>query len=42
MNIIEELQWRDAIYQQTDAAGLKELTEKETYFIILWHGSNRR
>ena len=30
MNIIEELEWRDAIYQQTDAAGLKELTEKES------------
>lgn len=27
MNIIEELQWRDAINQQTDAEGLRELTE---------------
>ncbi|MGO2963794.1 MAG: tyrosine--tRNA ligase [Carnobacterium maltaromaticum] len=30
MNIIEELEWRDAINQQTDAEGLKELvTEKK-------------
>ncbi|WP_099221316.1 tyrosine--tRNA ligase [Listeria costaricensis] len=29
MNIIDELTWRGAIYQQTDEAGLKELTEKE-------------
>lgn len=27
MNIIDELQWRDAINQQTDAEGLRELTE---------------
>lgn len=27
MNIIDELEWRDAINQQTDAEGLRELTE---------------
>ncbi|MBC1473742.1 tyrosine--tRNA ligase [Listeria grandensis] len=30
MNIIDELEWRGAIYQQTDEAGLRELTEKES------------
>lgn len=29
MNIIEELEWRDAINQQTDAEGLKELTNQK-------------
>ncbi|EUJ33297.1 tyrosyl-tRNA ligase [Listeria floridensis FSL S10-1187] len=30
MNIIDELEWRGAIYQQTDEVGLRELTEKES------------
>ncbi|WP_088809073.1 MULTISPECIES: tyrosine--tRNA ligase [Listeria] len=30
MNIIDELEWRGAIYQQTDEAGLRELTAKES------------
>lgn len=30
MNIIDELEWRGAIYQQTDESGLRELTEKES------------
>ncbi|MBC1920808.1 tyrosine--tRNA ligase [Listeria grayi] len=30
MNIIEELKWRGAVYQQTDEEGLKELVEKES------------
>lgn len=30
MNIIDELQWRGAINQQTDEDGLKELTEKQS------------
>ena len=30
MNIIDELTWRDAINQQTDADGLRELTEKKS------------
>ncbi|MHC5251903.1 tyrosine--tRNA ligase [Listeria kieliensis] len=30
MNIIDELEWRGAIYQQTDETGLRELTEKES------------
>ncbi|MCM3081944.1 tyrosine--tRNA ligase [Brevibacillus invocatus] len=30
MNIIDELQWRDAINQQTDAEGLRELTEQKS------------
>lgn len=30
MNIIDELQWRDAINQQTDAEGLRELTETKS------------
>ncbi|MFK2824688.1 tyrosine--tRNA ligase [Bacillus sp. B190/17] len=29
MNLIEELQWRGIIYQQTDEEGIKELLEKE-------------
>ncbi|MFM9330536.1 tyrosine--tRNA ligase [Paenibacillus mesotrionivorans] len=29
MNIIDELQWRDAINQQTDAEGLRQLTEEK-------------
>ncbi|MBP1990220.1 tyrosine--tRNA ligase [Paenibacillus eucommiae] len=29
MNIIDELEWRDAINQQTDADGLRELTNKK-------------
>lgn len=29
MNIIEELEWRDAINQQTDAEGLKELVKEK-------------
>ncbi|OMF38060.1 tyrosine--tRNA ligase [Paenibacillus sp. FSL H8-0548] len=29
MNIIDELEWRDAINQQTDAEGLRELTNKK-------------
>lgn len=37
MNIIEELEWRDAINQQTDAEGLKELvTEKKILSIVVW------
>ncbi|MFD0715330.1 tyrosine--tRNA ligase [Paenibacillus sp. GCM10027626] len=30
MNIIDELEWRDAINQQTDAEGLKALTEEKS------------
>ncbi|GBF74137.1 tyrosine--tRNA ligase [Paenibacillus sp. 598K] len=30
MNIIDELTWRDAINQQTDAEGLRELTEQKS------------
>ncbi|WP_167629793.1 tyrosine--tRNA ligase [Listeria valentina] len=30
MNIIDELEWRGAIYQQTDESGLRDLTEKES------------
>ncbi|MBC1397501.1 tyrosine--tRNA ligase [Listeria fleischmannii] len=30
MNIIDELEWRGAIYQQTDEDGLRELTNKES------------
>lgn len=30
MNIIDELTWRDAINQQTDAEGLKQLTEQKS------------
>lgn len=30
MNIIDELEWRGAINQQTDEEGLRELTEKES------------
>jgi len=30
MNIIDELMWRDAINQQTDAEGLRELTEQKS------------
>ncbi|WP_223069083.1 tyrosine--tRNA ligase [Paenibacillus caui] len=30
MNIIDELEWRDAINQQTDADGLRELTEQKS------------
>ncbi|CAJ1229419.1 tyrosine--tRNA ligase [Lactiplantibacillus xiangfangensis] len=30
MNIIDDLKWRGAINQQTDEAGLKELTEKQS------------
>lgn len=30
MNIIDELEWRDAINQQTDAEGLRELTEQKS------------
>jgi len=30
MNIIDELTWRGAINQQTDAEGLKELTENKS------------
>ncbi|MBC2283676.1 tyrosine--tRNA ligase [Listeria booriae] len=30
MNIIDELEWRGAIYQQTDEEGLRELTNKES------------
>ncbi|WP_036718476.1 tyrosine--tRNA ligase [Paenibacillus sp. JCM 10914] len=30
MNIIDELQWRDAINQQTDAEGLRALTEQKS------------
>lgn len=30
VNIIDELQWRDAINQQTDAEGLRELTEQKS------------
>ncbi|MEK4028442.1 MULTISPECIES: tyrosine--tRNA ligase [Bacillaceae] len=29
MNLLEELQWRGIIYQQTDEEGIKELLEKE-------------
>lgn len=29
MNIIDELAWRDAINQQTDEVGLRELVEKK-------------
>lgn len=29
MNLLEDLQWRGIIYQQTDEAGLKEQLEKE-------------
>ena len=29
MNIIDELEWRGAINQQTDAEGLRKLTEDE-------------
>ena len=29
MNIIDELEWRGAINQQTDAEGLRKLTEEE-------------
>lgn len=29
MNIIDELEWRDAINQQTDAEGLRKLTEQK-------------
>ncbi|EMG29002.1 tyrosyl-tRNA ligase [Listeria fleischmannii 1991] len=30
MNIIDELEWRGAVYQQTDEEGLRELTNKES------------
>ena len=30
MNIIDELEWRDAINQQTDAKGLRELTNEKS------------
>lgn len=30
MNIIDELEWRDAINQQTDAEGLRKLTEEKS------------
>ncbi|TFD98201.1 tyrosine--tRNA ligase [Jeotgalibacillus sp. R-1-5s-1] len=30
MNLLEDLQWRGIIYQQTDEAGMKELLEKES------------
>lgn len=30
MNIIDELEWRDAINQQTDAEGLRELTNQKS------------
>lgn len=30
MNIIDELEWRDAINQQTDEEGLRELTEQKS------------
>jgi len=30
VNIIDELEWRDAINQQTDAEGLRELTEQKS------------
>ena len=30
MNIIDELEWRDAINQQTDAEGLRELTNEKS------------
>ena len=30
MNIIDDLKWRGAINQQTDEAGLKELTENQS------------
>ncbi|MFJ6246162.1 tyrosine--tRNA ligase, partial [Bacillus bombysepticus] len=29
MNIIDELEWRDAINQQTDAEGLRKLVEEK-------------
>lgn len=29
MNIIDELEWRNAINQQTDAEGLRELVEEK-------------
>ncbi len=32
MNIIDELAWRDAINQQTNEEGLRELTEKYEHF----------
>ena len=34
MNIIDELQWRDAINQQTDAEGLRELTETKAISVL--------
>ncbi|MGV2644866.1 tyrosine--tRNA ligase, partial [Clostridium perfringens] len=30
MNIIDELEWRDAINQQTDAEGLRKLTNEKS------------
>ena len=29
MNLLEDLQWRGIVYQQTDAEGMKETLEKE-------------
>ncbi|MCC3688869.1 tyrosine--tRNA ligase [Bacillus cereus] len=33
MNIIDELEWRDAINQQTDAEGLRELVKEKKIFL---------
>ena len=34
-NLLDDLQWRGIIYQETDAEGMKEVLEKEKDFIIL-------
>ena len=42
MNLLEDLQWRGIIYQQTDEEGIKETLEKEKISLILWSRSNSR
>ncbi len=35
MNIIDELEWRGAVNQQTDEEGLRKLVEEKKDFTIL-------
>ena len=36
MDLLQDLQWRGIIYQQTDEEGLKEQLQKEATSSILW------
>ena len=40
MTLLEDLQWRGIIYQQTDEEGIKGNVRKRKDFFILWGRSN--